>query len=113
MSERRIYTPQGFSRRSFLQRTGAAAAGIAAAGMLPAWARALGQDETVLRALVPAAPDPTPPGVPNATYSQATLDAFTAWQAANKVKVGYEDVPWPQRARCPPGPARPRRTPRS
>lgn len=96
MSERRIYTPRGFSRRSFLQRTGAAAAGIAAAGMLPAWARALGQDETVLRALVPAAPDPTPPGVPNATYSQATLDAFTAWQAANKVKVGYEDVPWPQ-----------------
>jgi multiple sugar transport system substrate-binding protein len=96
MSQRRIYTPQGFSRRSFLQRTGAAAAGIAAAGMLPAWARALGQDETVLRALVPAAPDPTPPGVPNAAYSQATNDAFAAWQAANKVKVGYEDVPWPQ-----------------
>jgi multiple sugar transport system substrate-binding protein len=96
MTQRRIYTPQGFSRRSFLRRTGAAAAGIAAAGMLPAWATALGQDETVLRALVPAAPDPTPPGVPNAAYSAATNEAFAAWQAANKVKVGYEDVPWPQ-----------------
>jgi multiple sugar transport system substrate-binding protein len=96
MTPRRIYTPGGFSRRSFLKRSGAAAAGLTAAGMLPAWATALGQDETVLRALVPAAPDPTPPGVPGATYSQATNDAFTAWQAANKVKVGYEDVPWPQ-----------------
>lgn len=96
MTPRRIYTPGGFSRRSFLKRSGAAAAGLTAAGMLPAWATALGQDETVLRALVPAAPDPTPPGVPGATYSQATNDAFAAWQAANKVKVGYEDVPWPQ-----------------
>jgi ABC-type glycerol-3-phosphate transport system substrate-binding protein len=96
MTERRLYTPQGFSRRSFLKRTGAAAAGLAAAGALPAWAGAAAQDTTELKALVPAAPDPTPPGVPNAAYSQATNDAFAAWQAANGVKVAYEDVPWPQ-----------------
>jgi multiple sugar transport system substrate-binding protein len=96
MTERRLYTPRGFSRRSFLQRTGAAAAGIAAAGMLPAWGAVSAQDTTELKALVPAAPDPTPPGVPNAAYSQATNDAFAAWQAANGVKVSYEDVPWGQ-----------------
>ncbi len=96
MTERRLYTPQGFSRRSFLKRTGAAAAGLAAAGVLPTWAGAAAQDTTELKALVPAAPDPTPPGVPNATYSQATNDAFAAWQAANGAKVAYEDVPWPQ-----------------
>ena len=33
---------------------------------------------------------------PTPRYSQATNDAFAAWQAANSVKVGYEDVPWPQ-----------------
>ncbi len=96
MTERRLYTPQGFSRRSFLKRSGAAAAGIAAAGMLPAWGSVSAQDAKELRALVPAAPDPTPPGVPNAAYSQATNDAFAAWQAENGAKVAYEDVPWPQ-----------------
>jgi len=96
MTQRRIYMPPGFSRRTFLKRSGAAAAGLTAASMLPAWARVLGQDAAAMRALVPAAPDPTPPGVPNAAYSAATNDAFAAWQAANSVKVEYEDVPWPQ-----------------
>ena len=96
MTERRIYTPQGFSRRSFLKRTGAAAAGLAAAGMLPAWGSVSAQGSKELKALVPAAPDPTPPGVPNASYSQATNDAFAAWQEQNGVRVSYEDVPWPQ-----------------
>lgn len=93
----RLYVPRrGFTRRSFLQRSGAAAVGLAAVGMMPAWARALGQDKTTLRALVPAAPDPTPPGVPNAAYSAATNEAFKAWQEANNAVVAYEDVPWPQ-----------------
>jgi len=96
MTQRRIYTPKGFSRRSFLQRTGVTAAGLAAVGMMPAWARTLGQDQTTLRALVPTAPDPTPPGVPNATFSAETNAAFEAWQKANNAIVAYEDVPWPQ-----------------
>ena len=96
MTKRRLYIPTGFSRRSFLKRSGAAAAGLAAASMMPAWASALAQDKTTLRALVPAAPDPTPPGVPNATFSAETNAAFDAWQAANNAVVAYEDVPWPQ-----------------
>lgn len=96
MTQRRLGTSGGFSRRSFLKRSGAVASGLAVASMVPPWAVALGQSPTTLRALVPAAPDPTPPGVPNAAFSQATLDAFQAWQEANGAAVSYEDVPWPQ-----------------
>jgi len=96
MADRRIYIPRPFTRRTFLKRSGVTAAGIAAASMLPAWTTAFGQDVAELRALVPAAPDPTPPGVPGAAFSTATNDAFAAWQAANNAKVVYEDVPWPQ-----------------
>ena len=45
---------------------------------------------------MPAAPDPTPPGVPDATFSAETNAAFEAWQQANNAIVAYEDVPWPQ-----------------
>ena len=63
----------------------------------PPGAVALGQDTR--RRCGPSCrrrPIPTPPGVPNAAYSQATNDAFAAWQADNGAKVAYEDVPWPQ-----------------
>ena len=96
MTDRRIYVPSGMSRRSFLKRTSATAAGLAAAGALPGFSRALAQDGATLRALVPAAPDPTPPGVPNATYSEETNALFAQWQADNGVRVEYEDVSWPQ-----------------
>jgi len=96
MTQRRVGATGGFSRRSFLKRSGATATGLAMASLLPPWALALGQDGTTLRALVPAAPDPTPPGVPNAAYSAETIAAFEAWQAANNAAVSYEDVPWPQ-----------------
>ncbi|CAN5689285.1 sugar ABC transporter substrate-binding protein [soil metagenome] len=96
MTDRRIYIPSGMSRRSFLKRTSATAAGLAAAGALPGFSRVLAQDEATLRVLVPAAPDPTPPGVPNATYSEETNALFAQWQADNGVRVEYEDVSWPQ-----------------
>ena len=95
MSDRRIVMPD-WTRRTFLQRSALTAAGLAAAGSLPTWRTALGQDAATLRALVPAAPDPTPPGVPDATYSQAINDAFAAWQVANSAKVEYQAPPWPQ-----------------
>lgn len=94
MNDPRIVIPR-WSRRTFLQRSALGAAGLAAAGSLPAWQRALAQGAT-LNALVPAAPDPTPPGVPDAAYSQATNDAFEAWKAANGANVVYEAPPWPQ-----------------
>jgi multiple sugar transport system substrate-binding protein len=84
-----------WTRRTFLQRSALTAAGLAVAGSVPAWHAALAQDAT-LNALVPAAPDPTPPGVPDATYSQATNDAFAQWQATNHATVVYEAPPWPQ-----------------
>jgi multiple sugar transport system substrate-binding protein len=96
MTDRRILVPLGFSRRTFLKRSGATAAGLALLGTLPTWSRALAQDPVTLRALVPAAPDPTPPGVPDATYSAAILEAFEAWKAANAAQVEYEAPPWPQ-----------------
>jgi multiple sugar transport system substrate-binding protein len=95
MSDGRIVLPR-WSRRTFLQRSAVTAAGLAAASSLPAWQRALAQDAVTLNALVPAAPDPTPPGVPNAPYSQAILDAFAKWQTDNNAKVVYEAPPWSQ-----------------
>ncbi len=95
MSDRRLVMPR-WTRRTFLQRSAMTAAGLAAAGSLPAARLALAQDAATINALVPAAPDPTPPGVPDATYSQATNDAFAQWQATNAAKVVYEAPPWPQ-----------------
>lgn len=94
MKDQRITMPH-WSRRTFLQRSALGAAGLAAAGSLPAWQRAVAQGAT-LNVLVPAAPDPTPPGVPDATFGQATLDAFEAWKSANGASVVYEAPPWPQ-----------------
>ena len=96
MSDRRIHVPSGISRRTFLKRTGATASGLALASTLPGWSRALAQDPVTLRALVPAAHDPTPPGVPDARYPAETLALFEAWQEANGARVEYEAPPWPQ-----------------
>ncbi|MFV2062339.1 MAG: extracellular solute-binding protein [Chloroflexota bacterium] len=96
MNDRLVTPRRGLTRRTFLKRSGLAAGGLAAAGMLPGWRVALGQDQTTLRALVPAAPDPTPPGVPDATYSAETNAAFAQWQADNNARVEYEAPPWPQ-----------------
>lgn len=98
MTGNRILTSRGISRRSFLKRGATTAAGATAlsmAGSLPAWQRVLGQDGT-LRVLVPAAPDPTPPGVPDATFSEEINDLFTRWQTDNGVRVEYEAPPWSQ-----------------
>src|SRR4051812_43438594 len=94
MTDGRIVMPR-WSRRTFLQRSALTAAGLAAAGSLPTWQRALAQG-TTLNALVPAAPDPTPPGVPDAKYSQAILDALDAWKQTNGASVVYDAPPWPQ-----------------
>ena len=96
MSHRRTQFSAGMSRRTFLRRTGVTASGLALAGTLPTWSRVLAQDPVTLRALVPAAHDPTPPGVPDAGYSAETIALFDEWQAANGVRVEYEAPAWPQ-----------------
>jgi len=87
--------PRGLSRRSFLQRSAAAGAGVAMTGSLPALLAACGggAGSKTLNVLVPAAPDPAPPGV--ATFSTSVADRFAKWQTDNG-KVVYEAPPWPQ-----------------
>jgi len=88
-------TPRGLSRRSFLQRSAAAGAGVAMVGGLPALLAACGggSGSKTYNVLVPAAPDPAPPGV--ATFSQSVTDRFATWQKDNGTVV-YEAPPWPQ-----------------
>jgi multiple sugar transport system substrate-binding protein len=97
VEEQRMETqraPRGLSRRSFLQRSAAAGAGVAMVGGLPTLLSACGGGgDKTLNVLVPAAPDPAPPGV--ATFSQSVTDRFTKWQTDN-AKVVYEAPPWPQ-----------------
>ncbi len=69
---------------------GAATAGVLALGrFLPACAPVSGAAK--LNVLVPAAPDPAPPGV--AKFSE---EAFAQWQKDNNAQVVYEAPPWPQ-----------------
>ncbi len=78
------------SRRGFLKIAGLGAASLAIGNTLAGCApKATGP--ITLNVLVPAAPDPAPPGV-----AQFSLDAFAKWQADNNVKVVYEAPPWPQ-----------------
>jgi multiple sugar transport system substrate-binding protein len=78
------------SRRNFLKLAGLGAAGLALSNNLVACApKATGP--VTLNVLVPAAPDPAPPGV--AKFSEA---AFATWQTENNAKVVYEAPPWPQ-----------------
>ncbi len=78
------------SRRGFLKMAGAGAAGVAFSNLLAACApKSAGP--VVLKVLVPAAPDPAPPGV--AKFSE---EAFAKWKTDNNVEVVYEAPPWPQ-----------------
>jgi len=78
------------SRRDFLKLAGAGTVSVALSNLLAACApKSTGP--VTLNVLVPAAPDPAPPGV--AKFSE---DAFAKWQADNNVKVVYEAPPWPQ-----------------
>ena len=78
------------SRRDFLKLAGAGATGLALSNFLAACAPAAGQKAT-LNVLVPAAPDPAPPGV--AKFSE---EAFAKWQTDHNAQVVYEAPPWPQ-----------------
>jgi multiple sugar transport system substrate-binding protein len=85
------------SRRNFL-KTSVMSAGLLSASSLfsgcvaPQTASSGGTGSVdTLNVLVPAAPDPAPPGV--AKFSE---EAFNQWQSANSAKVVYEAPPWPQ-----------------
>jgi multiple sugar transport system substrate-binding protein len=78
------------SRRDFLKLAGAGAAGVAFSNLLAACApKSTGP--VTLNVLVPAAPDPAPPGV-----AQFSEEAFAQWQTDNNATVVYEAPPWPQ-----------------
>lgn len=77
------------SRRDFL-KLGAASAGAVALSRLLAACTPAGKSNT-MNVLVPAAPDPAPPGV--AKFSE---EAFAKWKADNGAEVVYEAPPWPQ-----------------
>jgi multiple sugar transport system substrate-binding protein len=76
------------SRRDFLKLSGTVAGAAFLASCAPV-IKATGP--VTLNLLVPAAPDPAPPGV--AKFSE---DTFAKWQSDNNVKVVYEAPPWPQ-----------------
>jgi multiple sugar transport system substrate-binding protein len=78
----------GISRRGFLKLAGMGATGMALGNYLAACAPATGG---TLNVLVPAAPDPAPPGV-----GQFSLEAFEQWKTTNGFEVVYEAPPWPQ-----------------
>jgi multiple sugar transport system substrate-binding protein len=78
------------SRRDFLKVAGVGTAGFALSGYLAACAPASSGPVT-LNVLVPAAPDPAPPGV--AKFSE---EAFAKWKKDNNTEVVYEAPPWPQ-----------------
>lgn len=78
------------SRRNFLKLAGTGAAGVAFSNLLAACAPQSTGPAT-LNVLVPAAPDPAPPGV--AKFSE---EAFAQWQKDNSASVVYEAPPWPQ-----------------
>ena len=78
------------SRRDFL-KLGAASAGALTLSRFLAACAPKSSGPVTLNVLVPAAPDPAPPGV--AKFSE---DVFAKWQADNNVKVVYEAPPWPQ-----------------
>lgn len=77
------------ARRHFLKLAGAGAASVALANFIASCAPK--SDGGTLNVLVPAAPDPAPPGV-----GQFSLDAFKQWKKANGFEVAYEAPPWPQ-----------------
>ena len=78
------------SRRDFLKLAGAGAASLALSDVLAACAPKA-EGPVTLNVLVPAAPDPAPPGV--AKFSE---EAFAKWKTDNNAEVVYEAPPWPQ-----------------
>ena len=78
------------SRRDFLKLAGVGTASIALSNYLAACAPKSDGPAT-LNVLVPAAPDPAPPGV--AKFSE---EAFAKWKTDNNAEVVYEAPPWPQ-----------------
>jgi len=78
------------SRRSFLKMAGTGAASLALGNLLASCAPK-SSGPVMLNVLVPAAPDPAPPGV--AKFSE---EAFAKWKADNNADVIYEAPPWPQ-----------------
>jgi multiple sugar transport system substrate-binding protein len=85
--------PNRITRRDFLKVSAVGASALAASSLGPllAGCAPAASKTTTLNVLVPAAPDPAPPGV--AKFSE---DAFAKWQQDNNVKVVYEAPPWPQ-----------------
>ena len=78
------------SRRDFLKLAGVGTAGLALSNYLAACAPKASGPVT-LNVLVPAAPDPAPPGV--AKFSE---EAFAKWKTDHEAEVAYEAPPWPQ-----------------
>lgn len=78
------------SRRNFLKFSLAGASGLALSHFL-AGCTPKASGPITLNVLVPAAPDPAPPGV--AKFSE---EAFEKWKTDRNVVVNYEDPPWPQ-----------------
>lgn len=85
--------PIRITRRDFLKVSALGTGALAVSSLSPVLAGCTpAKSKTVtLNVLVPAAPDPAPPGV--AKFSE---DAFAKWQQDNNVKVVYEAPPWPQ-----------------
>jgi len=78
------------SRRNFLKLAGMSAAGLTMGNFL-ASCTPKETGPVTLNVLVPAAPDPAPPGV--AKFSE---EAFAKWQTDHNATVVYEAPPWPQ-----------------
>jgi multiple sugar transport system substrate-binding protein len=96
MQSKLVRPPSGISRRSFLGRSAAAGAGLTMVGGLSPFLAACGSGAKTLNVLVPAAPDPAPPGGPPvATFNAEVEQAFKDWQSKNATVV-YEAPPWPQ-----------------
>ena len=75
------------SRRDFLKLAGVGATSVALSNFLAACAPAAGAPAT-LNVLVPAAPDPAPPGV--AKFSE---EAFAQWKKENNAEISPEKFP--------------------
>jgi multiple sugar transport system substrate-binding protein len=89
MSNKSLFAAN-LSRRDFLKVSAASLGGLALGSYLAGCAPQAGEPVT-LNVLVPAAPDPAPPGV-----AEFSMEAFEKWKTDNNVTVTYEAPPWPQ-----------------
>jgi len=79
------------NRRTFLKMSAAGVGTLGLSNLMAGCTPVASPGRAQLNVLVPAAPDPAPPGV-----AQFSEEAFAQWQAANNVEVRYEAPPWPQ-----------------